>query len=92
MLVVYEAESQTTVQVTGTVSKITDIAEANDVFSQVVYAAVDTSHTDMAPIFKLDEGDYVTYRLKPAEVRMATFSHAKSGSYETLFKTIVPKS
>jgi hypothetical protein len=89
MLVVYEAESQTTVQVMGSVSKITDVIEADEVFSQVVYASVDTSHTDIAPILKLDEGEYVTYRLKPTQVRMATFSHAASGDYNTIFKTIV---
>src|SRR6266496_4823848 len=46
MLVVYEADSQTTVQVTGSVSKITDSAETNELFAQIVYASVDASHTD----------------------------------------------
>lgn len=91
MLVVYEAESQTTVQVTGSVSKITDNTEINEVFSQIVYASVDASKTDVPPILKLDEGEYVTYRLTPTQVRMASFIHAKSGGYETLFKTIVPE-
>ncbi|HKR81996.1 MAG TPA: pyridoxamine 5'-phosphate oxidase family protein [Candidatus Saccharimonadales bacterium] len=91
MLVVYEAESQTTVQVTGSVSKITDLTEMNEVFAQVVYASVDASHTDIPPFIKLDEGEYVAYRLKPTQVRMAVFSHAKSGGYDTLFKTITPK-
>jgi len=90
MLVVYEAETQTTVQVTGSVSKVTDIVEANEVFTQIVLASVKTSKTDMSPATKLHEGDYVTYRLTPTQVRMASFSHAESGSYETLFKTIVP--
>lgn len=91
MLVVYEAESQTTVQVAGSVSKITDVTEANKVLSQVVHASMDTSKTDVPPILKLDEGEYITYRLTPTQVRMASFSHAKSGDYETLFKTIVPE-
>ncbi len=92
MLVVYEAESQTTVQVTGTVAKITDTADADKVFSHVVYASLETSHTDIPPILKLDEGEYVAYRLVPTQVRMASFRHAKSGGYETIFKTIIPKS
>ena len=91
MLVVYEAETQTTVQVMGSVSKVTDDTEANRVFSQVVYASIDTSKTDIPPILKLDEGEYVTYKLTPTQVRMASFSHAKSGGYDTLFKTIVPE-
>jgi general stress protein 26 len=88
MLVVYEAESQTTVQIAGSVSEITAADETNEVFRQIVHASLDTSGNDLAPIFKLDEGDYVTYQLTPTEVRMASFSHAKSGGYDTLFKTI----
>jgi general stress protein 26 len=90
MLVVYEAASQTTVQVAGSVSKITNDDEINEVFRQIVHASLDTGNTDLAPIFKLDEGNYVTYRLTPTQIRMASFSHAKSGGYKTLFKTINP--
>lgn len=91
MLVVYEAETQTTVQVMGTVAKITDPDETNKVESQIVYASVEASHSDIPPIFKLDEGEYVAYRLTPVQVRMAVFGHEKSGDYNSIFKTIVPK-
>jgi len=90
MLVVYAAETQTTVQVAGTVTEITDPVAMNRIVSQIVYASIDASKTDIPPILKLDEGDYITYQLTPTEVRMASFSHAKSGSYETIFKTIIP--
>lgn len=91
MLVVYDAETQTTVQVMGSVAKITDADATNKVVSQIVYASVEASHTDIPPIFKLDEGDYVAYQLTPTQVRMAVFSQEKSGDYNALFKTIVPE-
>jgi general stress protein 26 len=91
MLVVYEPSTQTTVQLTGLVSKIDDILETNQVFSDIINASIDTSGDTVPPIAKLDEGDYVAYRLRPNEIRMAVFAHATSGSYKDLFKTIVPK-
>ncbi len=91
MLVVYEAETQTTVQVTGEVSKVSDSSELNDIFTQIIYASLDASQTAVPPISKLDLGEYVAYHIKPIQIRMASFSHAKSGNYDSLFKTIVPE-
>lgn len=91
MLVVYEAETQTTVQVTGVVHKVTDSTELNDIFTQIVYASIDTSHTDVPPIARLELGEYVAYRLEPVQVRMASFKHHEQGNYDSIFKTVVPE-
>lgn len=91
MLVVYDPASQTTVQLTGLVSKVDGILETNQVFTDIINISLDTSGESVPPIAKLDEGDYVAYRLKPNEIRMAVFSQDKSGDYKDLFKTIVPE-
>lgn len=91
MLVVYEPSTQTTVQLIGLVSKIDDTLETNRVFSDIINASIDTSSNIVPPISKLDEGDYVAYRLRPNEIRMAVFAHAAAGDYKDLFKTIVPE-
>jgi general stress protein 26 len=91
VLLVYEAESQTTVQTTGVVSEVKDMLKINELFTQVIYASIETGKTSVPPIAKLEEGDYVAYQLKPKQVHMAVFSHSASGSYEHLFKTFVPE-
>lgn len=91
VLVVYEAATQTTVQITGEVSEIKDHAEVNEVFAHMLNASADTSGSSVAPLTKLKEGDYITFRLKPKQIRMAVFSRPKAGEYEDLFKTTVPE-
>lgn len=91
VLVVYEAESQTTVQVTGIVTEVTDIVEVNQIFTKAIYASIDTAKKSVPPLARLKEGDYVGYRLTPKQVRMAVFSHAKSGEYGDLFSTFSPE-
>ncbi len=90
VLVVYEPTSQTTVQITGTVDTVTELLEVNDIFRQVLNASLDTSKTSMPPIAKINEGDYIGFRLTPKQVRMAAFRHAESGDHTDLFKTFVP--
>lgn len=90
-LVVYEAETQTTVQVKGAARKIEDPHDMNEVFIKVLNASLDASDTAVTPISQLREGNYITYRLKPKQIRMAVFSHPRIGQYEEIFKTIVPE-
>lgn len=90
-LVVYDAATQTTVQLSGTVTKITDNAEINAVYRQVVYASLDTSNNDIPPVAKLDAGDYITYRLTPTKLYMAVFNHAKPNDYKDIFEVTIEK-
>lgn len=90
-LVVYEAETQTTVQATGMATKIEDSAEMNAIFTKILNASLEASDTSLLPISKLREGEYVVYTLRPKQIRMAVFSRPKSGEYDDLFKTIVPE-
>lgn len=88
MMIVYEENTQTTVQLTGSVTKITDAVEVNRLFTDSIYTSLETSGSDVPPIAKLDDGEYVAYRLKPTQIRMAVFSLA--AGHTDVFKVIVP--
>lgn len=87
MLVVYDAASQTTVQVTGKVTGGTNHTEVNGIFSRILDASAATSGSSVPPISKLKEGDYIAFKLKPKQVRMASFKDNKGGEYEDVFET-----
>jgi general stress protein 26 len=91
MLVVYEPESQTTVQVTGDVSKVEDTTEVNRIFTEIIYTSLDVSNTDIPPPTRLSTGEYLAFSMKPTEIRMAVFTKPKFGDYNEIFKTILPE-
>lgn len=85
-LVVFDEPSQTTVQVTGAVTKIVEPKEALQVFRNALRASLHTSESAIPPIAQLDAGGYVSYRIVPESVRMAIFTRPNHGSYERLFE------
>jgi general stress protein 26 len=87
MLVTFEAESQSTVQITGVAEEITDSRDANEAFKGTLKASLQTSEAGIAPISKLYAGQYVAYRLKPKQIRMAIFSRPV-GSGREIFETL----
>lgn len=91
MIVAYEAETQTTVQLEGEVSEITDHAAVNEVFTGMLNASMETGGTTVPPIAKLKAGDYIAFELKPKEIRMASFGKAKSGERKDLVKATRPE-
>lgn len=86
-LAVYEAASQTIVQITGEANDITDSEEAQDVFKATIESSMRTSLAGVPPVSKLQAGYYVAYRMKPKQIRMAVFSRPRTESDE-LYKTI----
>jgi general stress protein 26 len=88
MLVVYEASSQTTVEIVAIASAITGASEVQDVFADILKISKSTSGSDVPPISKLNAGKYVGYRLESKEIRMATFVRTKSGDYDTIFEIL----
>ncbi len=87
MLVVFEAASQTVVQISGEAEALTDKADINDVFTHALAASMRTSMAGLPPISKLQAGNYSAYRVSPTEIRMAVFARPDSGGYE-LFETV----
>jgi general stress protein 26 len=88
VLLVYESESQTTVQVTGSVNKITDETVAQQAFSNTVRSSINTSGSGVPPISKLSAGEYAAYQLIPSQITMAIFEKPKHGNYDSLYETI----
>lgn len=88
MLLVFEANSQATVQVKGIAEKIDDITKTNQIFADVLQAAWDTSEDGVPPITRLLAGEYVAYKVKAKEVRMAVYARPEYGSYDELFEAL----
>lgn len=87
MFVVYEASSQTTVQIQGHAEVITDPDESMQIIEQVSSIASATSESGEMAISKLEAGDFVAYQLLPTQIRMAVFARPDPGGYD-IFETI----
>jgi len=87
MLVSYEPESQTTLQIEGKAINITDTPEAEEVFRKTLQSVEKTSESGIPPISKLDAGRYVAYRIDPDQIRMAVFARPDPGGYE-MYETL----
>jgi general stress protein 26 len=90
ILVVYEASSQTTVQIKGIASEVTDASETQRIFTSIVKISMETSASGIPPTSKLQAGDYVVYHIKPKEIRMAVFVRPDPGDYDSIFETLNP--
>lgn len=73
MLAVYEAESQTAVQISGTAKEITDKEEVHNTFLGTVHAAKQTGPDNVPPISKIPGGKYVAYRISPDAVHLSEY-------------------
>lgn len=88
MLLVFEPNTQTTVQISGKAHKVKDITQTNKIFSDTLQAAWDTSEDGVPPITRLAAGEYVAYNIEPKQVRMAVYARPEVGNYEDLFETL----
>ncbi len=86
-LVVFEAFSQTTVQIDGVAEEMEDQPAAIEAFGNTLKAAMQTSDAGVPPISKLFAGNYIAYRIKPNNIRMAVFRRPDKGNYE-MFESI----
>lgn len=88
MLVAFDKETQTTVQVTGTAKQLNSVTESQKVFEDILKASLQTSIEGVPPIAKLHAGYYAAYRLTPTQIRMAVFARPDAGDYDRIFETI----
>lgn len=79
MLTVYEAFSQSAAEITGIAEEVKDTTLANKVFNSTLQASMRTAESSVPPISKVYAGHYVTYMIRPVEIRMATFMQTSSG-------------
>lgn len=88
-IAIYDAATQTTVQVEGNVTEITDQAQSDRVFAEVQRTVMHTSTSGVPPTSKMAAGSYVTYKLESPNARMATFTHTSVNDYQHIFEVIL---
>lgn len=88
MLTVFDAKSQTTVQITGRATEITDNYDINEIAEKTLTASIKTSDGGMPPIMKLKAGEYVAFKIEPVQIRMAVYARSDPGDYAELFETV----
>lgn len=88
VLVVFEATTQTNVQVIGEAEDISDEAESHKVFSKILEITRATSQAEVPPMSKLFAGHYVAYKITPKQIRYSNYQLHPSPSTETEFITL----
>lgn len=84
MLLVYD--DQTTVQLAGKVTKITDVLEVNRLYTKIIYMSVGDDWVGLPPQTNIKAGDYVAYSLKPRLARVAAYNKDKDAGYVDILK------
>jgi len=87
-LTAFEPASQTTAQITGRASEITNNDKINSIASDILRITLKTSEAGIPPITKLEAGSYNAFQIDPVQITMAVYSKPDSGGYTELFDTI----
>lgn len=72
-LAIFEASTQTTLQISGTVTKIQDLEQHHEIYRRVAGITLQTTYKETPPFSKLDAGSEIAYCLKPDRVRLAQY-------------------
>lgn len=86
--IVFDSTTQTVAKVVGKAKEIKDHNYINQTAQAISEASLETAKSSIVPITKLEAGDYVAFRIKPDQIRMATYSDPKTGDYKELFETL----
>lgn len=87
-IALFDAMSQTTLQVDSTVSVVDDITEGNRIFAEIQGITRRTSASGVPPVTRLAAGGYITYKLSSPRVRLASFGDTVSNK-EEVFEEIL---
>lgn len=87
-LAVYDAKSQTTLQVAGKASLDKDPQNFMNVFTQILKISMDSSEGANPPVSKLKAGEYRLYKLSPERIKMAEYTKPERGDLEDIFGII----
>lgn len=88
MLVAFHQSTQATAQIKGSVVEVSDPATSRSIVDKIEDVARQYSISGVAPILKLDTGDYVAYELKPDTIKFAMFLRPDPVTYDT-YETLV---
>ena len=86
-IAIYDQAAQTTVQVEGTVSEVTDPAKQEWVFNEIWDIAFKASRTG-PPTTRIDAGRYVAYKLLAPSLRIARFVVSLPSKDESIFEVV----
>lgn len=84
-LVIFEAGTQTNVQVIGQAEDVSNDAESHEVFKKILEITRQTSQAEVPPVSKLFAGNYVAYKIKPKQIRYSNYQLHPSPSVESEF-------
>ena len=87
-LVCYDEPSQTTVQVSGRVEKVTYPKLHQASINRIYQLSESVSDATLPPVEKLFAGDYVTLRLIPQVIKMGIFLRPDAESNEDLYEIL----
>ena len=88
MLVVFDVEEQTTVQISGVADEINDDSKTKEVLNMTLHASLASSGNSIAPVAKLNAGEFIAYSITVKKIRMASFDNAELSDYNERFITI----
>ena len=90
-LAVFEASTQSTVQIVGMVTKVENEAAIHEIYRQIMETSAKTSESSVPPVSRLAAGGYVGYRLTPTTIRLAVYTRPEHNRGEQLFDIVVPE-
>lgn len=89
-LAVYDAKSQTTLQIDGKATLIEDMKQFMDRFNKLLKVSLDTGDSPRPPVSKLYAGNYFMYKLQPKQIRLAEYMKPDHGDFGSLFEVVKP--
>lgn len=78
MLAVYDAESQTAVQISGPAVEEKDPETAQKIYHGTLQATKQTGEDNVPPIAKIAAGPYIAYSINPDNIWMSEYGHGDS--------------
>lgn len=88
-LAIYEAVSQSTVQIVGSAELVEDTSRINDIFRRVLAVTAETSESHIPPVSKIVAGEHKCFCIKPKTLRLAEYTKPEHGKFDDLFDIAV---
>lgn len=84
-MAVYDAKTQTTLQISGETTVEKDPQKFMNIFTQILKISMDMSEGATPPVSKLKNGKYRLYVLQPHKIRIAEYAKPERGDLEDIF-------
>ena len=88
MLTIYDLRTHSVAQISGVAEEVSSELELNGIAEDIWSLSESAAEGDSMPIAKLDAGTYTAYKIKPVQIRLATYARSKKGGYKDLFESI----